>query len=175
VLSPAARRVEDLGLLFFVDSAFYHLEVELDGGRQEKAADLRPGLPLVQRVGHPTGLPQPGRDQQNDAFRVAMRRFSSLDFPHPAPSCTLRPLRPTNGWPYVFRAMEKRTLQQLEDALAAVGQDLSGRVEELAEKSTAGSLTGEEQAEYAEIVRLNDLLSLLKIEAEEVWSIRAAS
>jgi hypothetical protein len=71
--------------------------------------------------------------------------------------------------------MEKRTLQQLEDALKAVGQDLSGRVEELAEKSTAGSLTAEEQAEYAEIVRLNDLLSLLKIEAEEVWSIRAAS
>jgi hypothetical protein len=71
--------------------------------------------------------------------------------------------------------MERRTLQQLEDALEAVGQDLAGRVEELAERSTSGALTTDEQAEYAEIVRLNDLLSLLKLEAEEVWSIRTAS
>ena len=71
--------------------------------------------------------------------------------------------------------MEKRTLQQLEAALEAVGRDLAGRVEELAKKSTAGALTAEEQAEYAEIVRLNDRLSLLKLEAEEFWSVRAAS
>ena len=71
--------------------------------------------------------------------------------------------------------MDKSTLHQLEAALEAVGRDLSSRVEELATKSTAGSLTIEERAEYGEIVRLNDLLGLLKLEAEEVWSIRAAS
>ena len=71
--------------------------------------------------------------------------------------------------------MEKRTLRQLEAALEAVGHDLSGRVEELAGKSTAGTLTGEEQAEYSDIVRLNDLLGVLKLQAEEFWSVRAAS
>ena len=71
--------------------------------------------------------------------------------------------------------MEKRTLRQLEAALDAVGRDLAGRVEELAHKSTEGSLTAAEQAEYSEIVRLNDRLSLLKLEAEELWSVRAAS
>ena len=71
--------------------------------------------------------------------------------------------------------MEKRTLQQLESALDAVGRDLSGRVDELARKSSAGTLTIDEQAEYSEIVRLNDLLSLLKLQADEFWSLRAAS
>jgi hypothetical protein len=36
------------------------------------------------------------------------------------------------------------------------------RVEELAQKSSAGTLTPEEQNEYAEIVRMNDTLSVLK-------------
>ncbi|WP_437964490.1 hypothetical protein WMF04_32925 [Sorangium sp. So ce260] len=49
------------------------------------------------------------------------------------------------------------------------------RVEELAQKSAEGALTPEEQREYAEIVRLNDRLSLLKLEAEELWTMRAAS
>ena len=49
--------------------------------------------------------------------------------------------------------MEKRVLQQLEAALDAVGNDLSPRVEELAQKSTNGLLTSEESHEYAEIVR----------------------
>lgn len=71
--------------------------------------------------------------------------------------------------------MEKRTLEQLEVALAAVGRDLSPRVEELAERSTAGLLTPEERREYAEIVRLNDMLSLLRLQAEEIWTMRAAS
>lgn len=71
--------------------------------------------------------------------------------------------------------MERRTLQQLEAALEAVGRDLSGRVEELAARSTAGMLTSKERDEYAEIVRLNDLLARLKVEAEEVWTSRAAS
>jgi hypothetical protein len=62
--------------------------------------------------------------------------------------------------------MEKRTLEQLEAALAAVGNDLSPRVEELAQKSTEGQLTPEESQEYAEIVRLNDMLGLLKLQAE---------
>jgi hypothetical protein len=62
--------------------------------------------------------------------------------------------------------MEKRTLEQLEAALEAVGNDLSPRVEELAQKSTEGQITPEERQEYADIVRLNDLLSLLKLQAE---------
>jgi hypothetical protein len=71
--------------------------------------------------------------------------------------------------------MEKRTLEQLEAALDAVGTDLSPRVEELAQKSTNGLLTPEESHEYAEIVQLNDMLSLLKFQAEAFWTIRAAS
>ena len=71
--------------------------------------------------------------------------------------------------------MERRTLEQLEAALDAVGRDLAPRVEELAQKSTQGALTPEEQSEYAELVRLNDRLSLLKLEAEELWTMRAAS
>ncbi|WP_437898965.1 hypothetical protein [Sorangium sp. So ce124] len=71
--------------------------------------------------------------------------------------------------------MERRTLEQLEAALDAVSRDLAPRVEELARKSTEGALTPEEQTEYAEIVRLNDRLSLLKLEAEEFWTMRAAS
>lgn len=71
--------------------------------------------------------------------------------------------------------MEKTTLEQLEAALDAVGRDLSPRVEELAQKSTAGLLTPEERHEYSEIVRLNDMLSLLRLRAEEFWSVRAAS
>jgi hypothetical protein len=59
--------------------------------------------------------------------------------------------------------MEERTLEQLEAALDAVGNDLSPRVEELAQKTTDGLLTPEESQEYAEIVRLNDMLSLLKL------------
>jgi len=71
--------------------------------------------------------------------------------------------------------MEKRTLEQLRAALEAVREDLSPRVEELAQKSTAGLLTPEERREYSEIVQLNDRLSLLRIQAEEVMTMRAAS
>lgn len=71
--------------------------------------------------------------------------------------------------------MEKRTLEQLEAALSAVSKDLAPRVEELAQKSTAGELTADEHQEYAEVVRLNDALSLLKLQAEDFWSVRAAS
>ena len=71
--------------------------------------------------------------------------------------------------------MGKRTLEQLEAALTAVSKDLAPRVEELAQKSTAGELTAEEHREYAEVVRRNDALSLLKLQAEDFWSMRAAS
>jgi hypothetical protein len=71
--------------------------------------------------------------------------------------------------------MEKRTLEQLEAALGAVSNDLAPRVEELAQKSSEGVLTPEEHKEYAEVVRLNDLLSILKLQAEEFWSMRTAS
>ena len=71
--------------------------------------------------------------------------------------------------------MEKQTLDKLEAAFKAVERDLSGRVAELAVKSTAGKLSQEEKSEYEHIVRLNDLLSLLKLQTEEYWSPRIAS
>lgn len=73
------------------------------------------------------------------------------------------------------RVMERRTIEQLEAALNAVSKDLAPRVEELARKSAAGILTPEELKEYAEVVRLNDMLSLLKLETEEFWGLREAS
>ena len=71
--------------------------------------------------------------------------------------------------------MKKQTLDKLEAAFEAVERDLSGRVAELAVKSTDGKLSQEEKAEYEHIVRLNDLLSLLKLQTEEYWSPRVAS
>jgi hypothetical protein len=71
--------------------------------------------------------------------------------------------------------IEKQTLDKLEAAIEAVKQDLSGRLAELAAKSTLGSLSHEEKAEYERIVCLNDLLSLLKVEADEYWAPRIAS
>lgn len=70
--------------------------------------------------------------------------------------------------------MEKQTLALLDSALEAVRRDLSPRVEELAQRSTLGTLSPDEQAEYAEIVRLNDTLSLLKLQAEDLSALRVA-
>jgi hypothetical protein len=71
--------------------------------------------------------------------------------------------------------MEKQTLDRLTAAFKAVEKDLSERVEELAGKSSAGKMSEEERAEYEQIIRLNDLLSLLKLQAEEYWAPRIAS
>jgi hypothetical protein len=71
--------------------------------------------------------------------------------------------------------MEKQTLDKLEAAIEAVEKDLAGRVAELATKSTSGELSNEERSEYEQIVRFNDLLSLLKLQAEEYWAPRIAS
>ena len=71
--------------------------------------------------------------------------------------------------------MDPRTLEQLEAALEAVSKDLTPRVEELAQKSSEGILTADERKEYEDVVRLNDKLSLLRLEAEELWAHRAAS
>jgi hypothetical protein len=71
--------------------------------------------------------------------------------------------------------MEKQTLEKLEAAFEAVEKDLSGRVAELACKSTAGTLSQDEQAEYEHIVHLNDLLSMLKLQTEVYWAPRIAS
>jgi hypothetical protein len=71
--------------------------------------------------------------------------------------------------------MERQTLDKLEAAFEAVEKDLSGRVAELSAKSSCGTLSQEEQAEYEQIVRLNDLLSVLKLQAEEYWAPRIAS
>jgi hypothetical protein len=45
---------------------------------------------------------------------------------------------------------------------------LRARIEELAEKSTEGELTEEEQAEYAGYVRANKFVSILKRQAERL-------
>jgi 5'-deoxynucleotidase YfbR-like HD superfamily hydrolase len=71
--------------------------------------------------------------------------------------------------------MEKQTLDRLTAAFKAVEKDLSARVADLAAKSSSGSLSEEERAEYEQIVRLNDLLSMLKLQAEEYWAPRIAS
>jgi hypothetical protein len=65
--------------------------------------------------------------------------------------------------------------EQLEAALETVGNDRSPRVEELAQNTTAGQLLPEENQEYAEIVRLTDMRSLLKLQAEAFSRLRAAS
>jgi hypothetical protein len=70
--------------------------------------------------------------------------------------------------------VEKRTIEQITAVIDAFRRDVSGRAEELAEKSTAGTLTEEESKELARIVQMNELLSLLRIEAED-WPLRAAS
>jgi hypothetical protein len=71
--------------------------------------------------------------------------------------------------------MERQTLEKLEAAFEAVEHDLTGRVAELAAKSAAGSLSAAEKTEYEHIVHLNDLLSLLKLQAEGYWAPRLAS
>jgi len=71
--------------------------------------------------------------------------------------------------------MERRTLDKLEAAFAAVENDLAVRVAELAAKSNSGELSTAEKTEYEQIVRLNDLLSLLKLQAAEYWAPRSAS
>jgi hypothetical protein len=71
--------------------------------------------------------------------------------------------------------MERQTLDKLEAAFMAVEKDLSGRVAELSAKSSSGTLSQEEQAEYEQIVRLNDLLSILRFQAEAYWTPRIAS
>lgn len=71
--------------------------------------------------------------------------------------------------------MEKQTLEKLEAAFEAVERDLSVRVNELAVESTTGTLSQDERAEYEQIVCLNDLLSVLKLQTEEYWAPRIAS
>ena len=46
---------------------------------------------------------------------------------------------------------------------------------EPAVKSSAGTLSQDEQAKYEHIVRLNELLSVLKLQTEEYWAPRIAS
>ncbi|HET7539666.1 MAG TPA: hypothetical protein VFK05_07335 [Polyangiaceae bacterium] len=71
--------------------------------------------------------------------------------------------------------MQKHTLDLLDTALDAVREDVVPRVEELARKSADGTLSAADQAEYSELVRLNDTLSLLKLQAEELLAVRVAS
>ena len=71
--------------------------------------------------------------------------------------------------------MQKHTLDLLDTALDAVREDVVPRVEELARKSADGTLSAADQEEYSELVRLNDTLSLLKLQAEELLAVRVAS
>lgn len=71
--------------------------------------------------------------------------------------------------------MEKQTLALLDSAMEALRSDLSPRAEYLAQKSSAGTLSADENEEYAEIARINDTLSLLKLQAEELSAHRVAS
>jgi len=71
--------------------------------------------------------------------------------------------------------MQKHTLDLLDTALDAVREEVVPRVEEIARKSADGTLSAEDQAEYSELVRLNDTLSLLKLQAEELLAVRVAS
>jgi len=71
--------------------------------------------------------------------------------------------------------MEKQTLDRLTATFKAVEKDLSARVTDLTAKSSSGRLSEEERVEYEQIVRLNDLLSMLKLQAEEYWAPRIAS
>lgn len=71
--------------------------------------------------------------------------------------------------------LEQQTLYKIKAACEAVAHDLTGRVAALAVKSSAGTLTYDEQAEYAYIVRLNDVLSLLKLQTTESRVPRVAS
>ncbi len=71
--------------------------------------------------------------------------------------------------------MQKQTLDKLEAAIEAIGGELSERVADLAAKSSSGTLSSEEKSEYEQIVQLNDLLSLLKLQAEAFRSPRIAS
>jgi len=71
--------------------------------------------------------------------------------------------------------MQKHTLDLLDTALDAVREDVVPRVEELARKSADGTLSAADQAEYSELVRLNDTLSLLKLQAEELLALKSAS
>lgn len=71
--------------------------------------------------------------------------------------------------------MEKQTLDRLTAAFKAVERDLSKRVADLAAKSSSGKLSAEERAEYEQIIRLNDLLSMLRLQTEEYRAPRIAS
>ncbi len=71
--------------------------------------------------------------------------------------------------------MERSTLNQLEAALEAMRSDLSGRVEQLADKSSNGVLSADERAEYEQIVQLNDLMAIVKLQGEQVWRLGKAS
>lgn len=71
--------------------------------------------------------------------------------------------------------MEQQTLATITSACEAVAHDLADRVSVLATKSSAGTLSSDEKVEYEQIVRLNDLLSLLRLQATEYWAARVAS
>lgn len=80
-----------------------------------------------------------------------------------------------DAWSARSVVMEQQTLDKLAAAIEAVAHDLAGRVAELARKSASGTLSTDEKSEYEQIVQLNDLLSLLKLQAESYWSPRLAS
>ena len=57
-------------------------------------------------------------------------------------------------------AMRQHTLEPPDHRLISIFKELAPRAEELARKSAEGTLSDDERREYAELVRLNDVLSL---------------
>ena len=71
-------------------------------------------------------------------------------------------------------SMKRSTLNQLEAALQALYSDLSPRVEQLAHKSSRGVLSEDERAEYEQIVLLNDLMAMVKLQSQLFWHSKKA-
>jgi len=68
------------------------------------------------------------------------------------------------------RPMLEIVLPQNADAVIGFQADpeLQARIEELAQKSTEGKLTEDEQAEYAGYVRANKFVAILKRQAQQI-------
>ena len=74
-----------------------------------------------------------------------------------------------------IRPVMEIVLPEKADAVLGFRADpeLQARIEELAQKSTEGELTGDERAEYAGYVRANKFVAILKRQAEQLSNLRS--
>jgi hypothetical protein len=74
-----------------------------------------------------------------------------------------------------IRPVMEIVLPEKADAILGFRGDpeLQARIEELAQKSTEGELTGDERAEYAGYVRANKFVAILKRQAEQLSNSRS--